>query len=356
MGIVVAPLTLAGGGIVVAPLTTIADATPPVFTAGLSVSAVLSDGFTVGFTVNEAATVYGICVPQGSTPPSIAQIIAGVDYAGGDVLDAFSVSALAGIARTADFTGIVGHEGDPVVAYVTAVDTAGNQQSSSLSAITTLAGGVAPDIDPPVITLSGANPMQLIQGTPYSEPGYTAIDVVDGDVTGDVTVSGTVDHTTVNQYSLTYSVTDAAGNLGTRVRVVNVIAASQAAEYPFNRSIIWDDARTPELVIGDTFQHLVTLNSNGQPFDLSGASAIRAVVVSGDHAVAYTAALDMSSESLGADWSGGQVMIYMSGASTAGISEFVQAESLGKIEIEATLGVDKFTWFGVVRIVPGQIN
>lgn len=226
MGFVVAPLTLSGGGFVVAPLTTIADTTPPAFTSGLTVSSVLSDGFTVGFTVSEAATVYGICVTQGSTPPTVAQIIAGVDYSGGDVIETFTTAALASIATSGVFTGIVGYEGAAVVAYVTAVDTAGNQQGSYLSAAVTLAGGVPADTTPPVITLAGANPMQLIQGTPYVEPGYSATDNVDGDVTGDVVVTGSVDHNTVNQYSLTYSVTDAAGNTSTRVRIVNVVEAA----------------------------------------------------------------------------------------------------------------------------------
>jgi len=75
----------------------------------------------------------------------------------------------------------------------------------------------------PVITLIGANPLQHEVGTTFNDPGATALDTVDGDVTSDITVSGSVDSNTVGSYTLTYSVTDAAGNVGTVMRTVEVV-------------------------------------------------------------------------------------------------------------------------------------
>jgi hypothetical protein len=79
----------------------------------------------------------------------------------------------------------------------------------------------APDTQKPTITLAGANPLSVVQGTAYTEPGATWTDNVDG--TGAVTaISGTVNTATVGTYTVTYSKTDAAGNTQTATRTVNV--------------------------------------------------------------------------------------------------------------------------------------
>jgi hypothetical protein len=54
----------------------------------------------------------------------------------------------------------------------------------------------------PVITLQGDDPVTLEVGTAYSEPGYEATDNYDGDITANVTVTGTVDHTVAGTYVL----------------------------------------------------------------------------------------------------------------------------------------------------------
>jgi hypothetical protein len=52
--------------------------------------------------------------------------------------------------------------------------------------------------------------------------GVSALDAVDGDLTDSIVVEGDVDTTTVGANTLTYSVTDAAGNEATETRVVTV--------------------------------------------------------------------------------------------------------------------------------------
>jgi parallel beta-helix repeat protein len=87
---------------------------------------------------------------------------------------------------------------------------------------------LGPDEIPPVITLLGDNPLTLECGTPYSEPGYTATDVCEGDLTADVVVTGTVDHTTLGAYVLHYDVSDASGNPAEeKTRTVNVVPVIQ---------------------------------------------------------------------------------------------------------------------------------
>jgi PKD repeat protein len=85
---------------------------------------------------------------------------------------------------------------------------------------------VAPDLIAPVITLLGANPDSVGQYETYSEPGYTANDDVDGDISGSVIVGGWDYDTSVpGVKALTYDVSDAASNPAVqRTRNVTVVA------------------------------------------------------------------------------------------------------------------------------------
>src|SRR5699024_7959704 len=67
----------------------------------------------------------------------------------------------------------------------------------------------------PEITLNGDNPMELEVGETYDEPGATAEDDVDGDVSDAIEVSGDVDTSTVGEYEVVYTVSDEAGNEAT---------------------------------------------------------------------------------------------------------------------------------------------
>ncbi|ADU32126.1 DUF5011 domain-containing protein [Evansella cellulosilytica] len=79
------------------------------------------------------------------------------------------------------------------------------------------------DEEAPVFSLNGSNPMTLEVGSPYIEPGFTAIDNVDGDITNDVVVSGSVNIDEIGEYTLVYTVSDSAGNEAEATRVVHVV-------------------------------------------------------------------------------------------------------------------------------------
>lgn len=85
-----------------------------------------------------------------------------------------------------------------------------------------------PDTDPPVITVIGDNPIDVEQGTVYTDQGATALDDVDGDVTPSIITTGAdlVDTSTIGaSFTVTYDVTDAAGNAAIpATRTVNIIA------------------------------------------------------------------------------------------------------------------------------------
>jgi hypothetical protein len=76
----------------------------------------------------------------------------------------------------------------------------------------------------PVITLEGETSIDSIFGIEFVEPGVTAIDNVDGVVTSNVAVSGSVDTNMPGDYTLSYNVEDAAGNSATEVqRTVTIV-------------------------------------------------------------------------------------------------------------------------------------
>jgi hypothetical protein len=78
------------------------------------------------------------------------------------------------------------------------------------------------DTLPPVITLTGDQTVSVEAGFPYQDAGATAADAVDGDIT--VTIDDTgVDTNVVGSYTITYNVTDAAGNETEVTRTVKVI-------------------------------------------------------------------------------------------------------------------------------------
>ena len=69
-----------------------------------------------------------------------------------------------------------------------------------------------------MITLVGANPQIIELGTAYSELGATATDNIDGDISANISIDATyVDINTVGDYTVTYNISDAAGNPATQV-------------------------------------------------------------------------------------------------------------------------------------------
>src|SRR5699024_11650177 len=71
---------------------------------------------------------------------------------------------------------------------------------------------VLEDDEAPVITLNDDKPIELEVGKTYEEPGATAEDNVDGDITDDIEITGEVNTNKVGDYTITYTVSDTAGN------------------------------------------------------------------------------------------------------------------------------------------------
>lgn len=78
------------------------------------------------------------------------------------------------------------------------------------------------DENPPVITLKGERFVLLSPGESYTDPGATAKDDRDGDISGLIKNSGMPDISKKGSYEITYTVTDKGGNKTTAVRYIIV--------------------------------------------------------------------------------------------------------------------------------------
>lgn len=102
-----------------------------------------------------------------------------------------------------------------------ATDAVGNT-ATSMVAITNI------DKTAPTLTLVGNATTITKPGRAYSDPGATATDDVDGNISSAMTVTTNLVTSTVGEYSYIYSVADRAGNTATGTRKVIVAAQSTA--------------------------------------------------------------------------------------------------------------------------------
>ena len=110
--------------------------------------------------------------------------------------------------------------------------TAGNYTitaavSGGISAINATTGTFTIKIPPirPVITILGANPASLVQGTVYTDAGATALDSNGTNITLSIIKGGSVNNLIIGTYHITYDVTDSNGVAAIQaIRTVNVVA------------------------------------------------------------------------------------------------------------------------------------
>jgi sulfatase modifying factor 1 len=98
-------------------------------------------------------------------------------------------------------------------------DAAGNEANASRT-VTVV------DTTNPVLTLLGDANVSQAKNSAWVDPGATASDSLDGNLTSSITITGTVDVNTTGVYTLTYSISDGASNEANATRVVNVGQAS----------------------------------------------------------------------------------------------------------------------------------
>lgn len=165
---------------------------------------------TVGETTNAAATSFDS--EDAITWESSAPAVATVD----------TVGKITGVSKgkaTITATGTVSKKS--ASAEVTVVEAPAAEGEGEGEA-------QVPDTKAPVIILLGSQSVALTAGATYTDAGASALDDVDGNITADIVVAGVpTSPVVVGVYTVTYDVSDAAGNDAVQVtRTVTVNAAA----------------------------------------------------------------------------------------------------------------------------------
>lgn len=137
------------------------------------------------------------------------------------------------------------------------------------------------DMTPPVITINGANSVTVEGGSVYSDAGASASDIVDGDVTGSISTVSTVDTSTPGSYTVTYDVSDAAGNAAVQVvRTVRVVDTTPPdVSVALDNSVPYYTTQTVQLNVTvedicdvEPFVTVKLSNNGGMPVEISSGS------------------------------------------------------------------------------------
>ena len=140
------------------------------------------------------------------------------------------------------------------------------------------------DTTPPVITVTGANPLTHELGDPYTDPGATTVD--GSPVTADVSA---VDTDTEGDYTVTYTATDPNGNEAS-------------------------DARTVQ--VRDTTPPVITLTGGDVTVELGGTYAEQGATVS-DNDPAYAETVNADSSAVDTSLAGSYIVTYTAPADGA---------------------------------------
>lgn len=118
-------------------------------------------------------------------------------------------------------------------ATTTTTTTAATTTTTTATTTTTTTTTTAQDLVAPIIL--GVNDVTIYIGDTFNVlAGISALDDVDGSITANIVVSGDYDIATAGTYTITYTVSDAAGNVATEVRELRVKEAILNTFYIIN--------------------------------------------------------------------------------------------------------------------------
>lgn len=113
----------------------------------------------------------------------------------------------------------------------------------------------------PEIALNGDAEMTVEAGSEFSDPGYTATDNYDGDLTDKVSVTGDVDTSKPGDYEIKYSVADSSKNEIEVKRTVHVTDTT-APQIKLSGDDFMSVKRVISTVIRDTRQQTIVTETS----------------------------------------------------------------------------------------------
>ncbi len=116
-------------------------------------------------------------------------------------------------------------------AYIVTYNVQDSSENDAIEVQRTVNIIAVPDITIPVITLIGTDEI-IAEGEVYTDLGATAEDNIDGDITGNIITVNSVNANTPGIYTVTYNVSDIAGNPAVEVqRTVEVTLVISSEEF-----------------------------------------------------------------------------------------------------------------------------
>jgi hypothetical protein len=145
------------------------------------------------------------------------------------------------------------------------VDSSGNAATQVTRTV------IVVDTTAPVITLLGDPVVTVEVGSVYTDAGATAADIVDGDLTSSIVTVNPVDTSTAATYTVTFDVTDTAGNAAVQVtRTVEVVAGPVVVDvYPISETTVLGAVANGDLsattASDDVYEVLAEHHQGGRP-------------------------------------------------------------------------------------------
>lgn len=152
-------------------------------------------------------------------------ILAGIGLSGGDFSNTTEAVNITTDRQT--YTVVLTATGFGALDARVLFDSGAEVGIVNIDNVSLVVGGTSTgDSTPPVISLNGDAVVDLTVNDSFVDPGATANDDTDGDISGNIVVAGDVVDTSVaGTYVITYNVSDAAANAAAEVtRTVNVTA------------------------------------------------------------------------------------------------------------------------------------
>ena len=142
----------------------------------------------------------------------------------------------------------------------------------------------------PVITLNGDDPMSVEIGSTFTDPGATAVDGYNVDISSSIVIGGdNVDTNTVGTYIITYNVSDAAGNAAAEVTRTVIVTADAVAPVI---TLIGD--ATINIMVGDTFTDPGATATDNVDGDITANIVVAGDAVDVNTAGTYTISYNVS--------------------------------------------------------------
>jgi len=189
---------------------------------------------------------------------------------------------------------------------------------------------VISDVGDPIITLLGETTMNIMIGGTFTDPGATAMDDVDGDITANIVVAGdVVNVNTAGTYVITYNVSDAAGNTATQRTRTVIVAADIVAPV-----ITLLGSATINITVGGTFTDPGATATDDVDGNITANIVVAGAVVNVNTAGTYIITYNVSDAAGNAATQKTRTVIVAAGPVTSGA--YIYATS-GTVTIASTI-------------------